>query len=362
MKPDQIRERMELYGLGRGEREKDVFLREVCDAYEDLFYNLVEKEDKVNSLNDAVKYYKNMEDNMAQMLSTISQISEKTEKTAEKTAELTIREAEGKADMILADASQEAAQILEDAKAQAKEIVESADGKIEDSKKELEQVKEEIKAYAQKFYEFLEMQKTFFEEHKIDIESLTIQTIPSVPIIPVSGQVSQILPVQVLPAAQPSMESPKVLQQQQGFVQPELLQPEPAFVQPELLQQEPAFVQPEPLQQKSVVVQPEVSQPLSENIVKEVQDMPEVSPVLAQQETTAKPEEPAAITNKKGLEDVTINQIRKIPNTSVHNPTIEEIEARIPENIRNIPISDHTETLDEIIQSIKKSYEEVENR
>lgn len=154
MKPDQVRERMEQYGLGIGEGERDLFLKEVCNAYEDLFYSFVEKEDKVNALNDAVRYYKNMEDNMAQMLSTISEISEKTEKAAEKTAQLTVKEAEGKADGILADASQKAAQIIEDAKAEAKEIIDGAEDRIADAKKERDAVKEEIQAYSRKFFDF----------------------------------------------------------------------------------------------------------------------------------------------------------------------------------------------------------------
>ena len=62
MKPEQLRERMELFGFGKGKKESDLFLRDVCDEYENLYYSLVEKEDKVNALNDAVKYYKNMED------------------------------------------------------------------------------------------------------------------------------------------------------------------------------------------------------------------------------------------------------------------------------------------------------------
>lgn len=299
MKPDQVRERMELYGLGLGEGEQALFLKDVCNAYEELFYNLVEKEDKVNALNDAIKYYKNMEDNMAQMLSTISEISEKTEKAAEKTAELAIREAEGKADVILADASQEAAQILEDAKIEAKEIVGSAQDQIADAKKELEEIKEEINTYSLQFYHFLEAQKAFFEEHKIDLEHLQIQK-------PTEVVPSSIQTIQVVQAPQ-VVEETKVVQEQKVPL-------------PNLIQER--------------------------EIIK-----------------VAMPEEQAAIIPEHKLEDATINQIRKIPNISAQQaPTIEEIEAGIPENIRNIPISDHTETLDEIIQSIKKSYEEVENR
>lgn len=229
MKPEQVRERMELFGLGVGEKESDLFLRSVCDAYEDLYYQLVEKEDKVSTLNDAVKYYKNMENNMAQMLSTISEISEKTEHAAEKTAQLTIKEAESRADEILAEASEQAAQMIEDARGKAQDIIDQAEKDIADAKEEREAVKAESEAYALRFYELLEAQKAFFEEHRIDA-------------------------------------------------------------------------------------------------------------------------------------DVSVNRIRKIPNASVHKePTMEELQAKIPEEIRSIPISDHTETLDEIIQSIKKSYEEVEN-
>lgn len=285
MKPDQVRERMELFGLGVGTKESDVFLRDVCDAYEDLFYKLVEKEDKVSALNDAVRYYKNMEDNMAQMLSTISQISEKTENAAEKTAKLTIKEAEGKADSILADASREAAQILEDAKAQAQEILKNAENQTLESKEELKGIKAEFEAYAVRFYDFIETQKAFFEEHKIDVEAAR-------------GHMGD------------GLENGSQTEERTAGIQTQMIVP--------------------------VQVEPAVS-------------------VVA--------EGAAAIVHRGNPEEVTVNQIRKIPNNAAHKePTIEEIQSRIPEEIRNIPISDHTETLDEIIQSIKKSYEEVEHR
>lgn len=375
MKPDQVREHMESYGLGRGEREKDRFLREVCDAYEDLYYKLVEKEDKVNALNDAVKYYKNMEDNMAQMLSTISEISEKTEKTAEKAAELAIKEAEGKAGMILADASQEAAQILEDAKAQAKEIVDGAEGRIEDSKKELEQVKQEITAYAQKFYEFLEMQKIFFEEHKIDVKALSFSSIVS----PISPQVKAMQPISPIAVtavsgqALPQQEVQNIATKigQEAVLQQPVIVPRQSIEVPKqetILQTVPQqeIVQTEVPRQEAVLQQMPVSPEVESGDLQAESEQEKSEETAAttfvQPEETAIKEEPIVI-HRKGLEDVTINQIRKIPTSSTsREPTIEEIEARIPENIKNIPISDHTETLDEIIQSIKKSYEEVENR
>lgn len=354
MKPDQVRERMESYGLGRGEREKDRFLREVCDAYEDLYYKLVEKEDKVNALNDAVKYYKNMEDNMAQMLSTISEISEKTEKTAEKAAELAVKEAEGKAGMILADASQEAAQILEDAKAQAKEIVDGAEGRIEDSKKELEQVKQEITGYAQKFYEFLEMQKIFFEEHKIDVKEVSFQTaaLQEKIVVPqeIAFQQQTAVPQQTI-----AFQQPTVVPRQEAVL------PQQAVLAQQTVPRQEIQIGQAAVLQNMVASQVAESADLqaAESEQKKLEET--TATTFVQPEETEIKEEPIVI-HRKGLEDVTINQIRKIPTSSTPHPTIEEIEARIPENIKNIPISDHTETLDEIIQSIKKSYEEVENR
>ncbi len=282
MKPEQVRERMELFGLAVGEKESDLFLKSVCDAYEELYYQLVEKEDKVSTLSDAVKYYKNMESNMAQMLSTISEISEKTEHAAEKTAQLMVKEAESRSDEILAKASEQAAQILEDAKVKAQEITEHAEEQISGSKEELKAIQAEFEAYALRFYDFMEKQKAFFEEHRIDVEKLR-KTVPKEE----QPSAAEVLSVQAAP------------------------------------------------------------QP--------------VAPIVIQTIPAAVPAAPAAIACPPLSEDVSVNQIRKIPNVSVHKePSMEEIQERIPEEIRNIPISDHTETLDEIIQSIKKSYEEVE--
>jgi cell division initiation protein len=292
MEPDQVRERMELFGLGSGERESDLFLKDVCNSYEELFYQLIEKEDKVNTLNDAVKYYKNMEDNIKQMLSTISEISEKTENAASKSAELTMKEAEQKADMMLADASQKAAQILEEAKQQAQEIVDGADEQTKDAREELAQIKGEFNAYAVRFYDFLEEQKAYFDEHKIDVEQARKEY--SVPLREEAGMVQAGRETGAVPYA------------------------------------------------------------ARENV----------------------PEQRSVSFVEKKTADVAASQIRKIPNAYEKEiqpsaqpspqerpqPTIDEIQANIPEHIRNIPISDHTETLDEIIRSIKKSYEEVENK
>lgn len=289
MKPEQVRERMELFGFANSETERDSFLKEVCNDYEDLFYQLVEKEDKVNTLSDAVKYYKNMEENIKQMLSAVSEISEKTENAAQKAAQLTVKEAQNQADTILADASQQAADVLEEAKEQAQKIVENADVEIADAKKELEKIKQEFEAYGRRFYDFMEAQKAFFEEHKIDVETPQVK----------EGFTSGILEIKEVSPAAP--------------------------------------------------VAAHIAEPVQTNI-----QVPVEQPV---------PTAAASPVAERETADVTINQIKKIPNpAAAHQPTIEEIQANIPQDIRNIPISDHTETLDEIIQSIKKSYEEVEHK
>ncbi len=288
MKPEQLRERMELFGFGKGKKESDLFLRDVCDEYENLYYSLVEKEDKVNALNDAVKYYKNMEDNIKQMLSTISQISNKMEIAAAKSSELAMKEAESKANTILADASAEAGRILEEAKQEAKKIVDQAELEVKETREESAQLKKKTEAYTSRFYEFLEAQKAFFEENLPDPDPLPV-------------------------------------------------------IQPVQLQDIPLPVMPEEM--PAITIEPERE--------------PEETDTEEKGQTLETAQE---VHRRRRTDDITVNQIRKIPNLSAPAPSIEEIQAKIPEHVRKIPISDHTETLDEIIQSIKKSYEEVENR
>lgn len=168
MKPEQVRERLEMFGLGLTQAESDIFLKSVCDDYEELYYALIEKDDKISALNDAIRYYKNMEDTMKQMLTAISDITEKAESSAQKEARLALDEAKNQADKILADASWEAERILEDAKREVQQMLDSAEADVASAKKEYKNIQKAATQYAENFYLFLEEQKAFFEEHRID--------------------------------------------------------------------------------------------------------------------------------------------------------------------------------------------------
>jgi len=171
MKPEQVRERLEMFGLGLTQTESDVFLKSVCDDYEEIYYALIEKDDKISALNDAIRYYKNMEDTMKQMLAAISDITEKAESSAQKEARLTLDEAKNQADKILADASWEAERILEDAKREVQQMLDGAEADTASAKKEYKNIQKAAVQYAENFYLFLEEQKAFFEEHRIDRRS-----------------------------------------------------------------------------------------------------------------------------------------------------------------------------------------------
>jgi len=303
MKPEQIRERMELFGLGTGKKESDYFLKDVCDVYEEMYYALIEKEDKINSLNDAIRYYKNMEENMKQMLSTMAELSEKTEENAKRSAELTAAKAKNKASAIVEEARNKAKEIVEQAKKQEEEITADTDAQLVDAKAELEKtrteietVKAQVRNYSARFYDFMEAQKAFFEEHRFDVETYAQGT---------EFQAAQEITVK----AEDKEE-----------------------------EQLPTVALPEP----------ELEVDVSETFLEPTAGMPADTPKEgAEAVSKTEPSKVAAETD----------QVRKL--SGREESANEKFNAFLSGGGHAAaPVSDHTETLDEIIQSIKRSYDE----
>ncbi len=91
---------------GRGYQKKDVdeFLSEINRDFETLYREYMELKDKVNTLSDGLKYYKDLEKTL-----------QKTLVVAEKTAEETTKVSEKKASLIISDAQLKANQIVQEA-------------------------------------------------------------------------------------------------------------------------------------------------------------------------------------------------------------------------------------------------------
>lgn len=91
---------------GRGYQKKDAdeFLSEIHRDYETLYRENMELKDKVSTLSDGLKYYKDLEKTL-----------QKTLVVAEKTAEETTKISQKKASIIISDAQMKASQIVQEA-------------------------------------------------------------------------------------------------------------------------------------------------------------------------------------------------------------------------------------------------------
>lgn len=91
-------------GRGYQKKDADAFLSEVYHDFESLYRENMELKDKVATLSDGLKYYKDLEKTL-----------QKTLVVAEKTAEETTKVANKQASVIIADATVQANQIVQEA-------------------------------------------------------------------------------------------------------------------------------------------------------------------------------------------------------------------------------------------------------
>ncbi len=92
---------------GRGYQRKDVdeFLSEINRDFETLYRENMELKDKVNTLSDGLKYYKDLEKTLQKTLVVAEKTAEETTKVSEKKAALIISDAQLKANQIVQEAN-----------------------------------------------------------------------------------------------------------------------------------------------------------------------------------------------------------------------------------------------------------------
>lgn len=91
--------------LGYSQDEVDEFLDKVIVEFEVLYKENVKLNDKVGVLDDALKYYKDMEQTLKSSIILAEKTALETKNNANKSAEQIIKEAELKASEILQDAN-----------------------------------------------------------------------------------------------------------------------------------------------------------------------------------------------------------------------------------------------------------------
>lgn len=105
--PIEIQSRTFKSGLGYDKKEVDQFLKEILTNYETMYRENMELNDKLNTLNEGIQYYKTIEKTLQKALVLAQKTAEDTKESAVKKAKLIEKEAENKAQAILADAKNE---------------------------------------------------------------------------------------------------------------------------------------------------------------------------------------------------------------------------------------------------------------
>lgn len=105
--PIEIQSRTFKSGLGYDKKEVDQFIKEILAGYESMYRENMELNDKLNTLNEGIQYYKTIEKTLQKALVLAQKTAEDTQAAARKKAKLIEKEAENKASAILADARDE---------------------------------------------------------------------------------------------------------------------------------------------------------------------------------------------------------------------------------------------------------------
>lgn len=98
-------------GIGYDKKDIDHFIGSLLMDYEVLYKENMELNDKINTLNEGINYYKTIERTLQKALVLAEQTAEDTKETARKQAKVMEEEAINKARYIVADAENESQRI-----------------------------------------------------------------------------------------------------------------------------------------------------------------------------------------------------------------------------------------------------------
>ncbi len=94
-------------GIGYDKKDVDNFLSELQKSYETMYKENMELNDKINTLNEGINYYKSIEKTLQKALLLAEQAAEDTKDAAKKQAKAIEDEANGKASLIISESYKE---------------------------------------------------------------------------------------------------------------------------------------------------------------------------------------------------------------------------------------------------------------
>lgn len=94
-------------GIGYDKKDVDNFLSELQKSYETMYKENMELNDKINTLNEGINYYKSIEKTLQKALLLAEQAAEDTKDAARKQAKAIEDEANGKASLIISESYKE---------------------------------------------------------------------------------------------------------------------------------------------------------------------------------------------------------------------------------------------------------------
>jgi cell division initiation protein len=98
-------------GIGYDKKDVDNFVSELQKNYETMYKENMELNDKINTLNEGINYYKSIEKTLQKALLLAEQAAEDTKEAARKQAKAIEEEASGKASLLISESYKEVLQL-----------------------------------------------------------------------------------------------------------------------------------------------------------------------------------------------------------------------------------------------------------
>ncbi len=137
---------------GYSKKETDDFLQEILKEYEELYKENRELEEKIDSLNEGIQYYKKMETTLQKALVLAEKTSTETQEAAKSRADSLINEAQARADALTKEAQVKAEALTKESEAKAdalaKESQAKADSLINEAQTKADALTKEAQAKA----------------------------------------------------------------------------------------------------------------------------------------------------------------------------------------------------------------------
>lgn len=133
--------------IGYSTEEVDDFLDEVTLDYEKIYKEVNEGRKKIDSLNDEVAKFKQMEETLQSTLVMAQSTAEEMQTDARSKADTILNDAQTRADTILNEAKAKSENILNDAKASAESEIARINAEVDKKRRELEEMQKQFNSF-----------------------------------------------------------------------------------------------------------------------------------------------------------------------------------------------------------------------